>query len=54
SWISNKLGKRKIIRDNFNEKSDDETLNADYENMDINMENIGYNVTYNTDWNSSR
>ncbi|SBS99115.1 PIR Superfamily Protein [Plasmodium ovale curtisi] len=54
SWISNKLGKRKIIRDNFNEKSDDETLNADYESMDINMENIGYNVTYNTDWNSSR
>ncbi|SBT30660.1 PIR Superfamily Protein [Plasmodium ovale wallikeri] len=52
SWISNKIGKRKIIRDHFNEQSDDETLNADYECMDKNMQNAGYNISYNTDWNS--
>ncbi|SBT72744.1 PIR protein [Plasmodium ovale] len=54
SWISSKLGKKKIIKDSFNEQSDDETLDADYESMDRNMENTGYNITYNSDWNSSR
>ncbi|SBT00098.1 PIR Superfamily Protein [Plasmodium ovale curtisi] len=54
SWISNKLGKGKIIRDRFNEQSDDESLDADYENTDRNMQNSEYNIRYNTDWNSSR
>ncbi|SBT83991.1 PIR protein [Plasmodium ovale] len=54
SWISNKLGKKKIIRDGFNEKSDDEILDADYESLDRNIQNTGYNITYNSDWNSSR
>ncbi|SBS89583.1 PIR Superfamily Protein [Plasmodium ovale curtisi] len=52
SWISNKLRKKKIIRESFNERSDDESLDADYESMDRNMENRGYNITYNSDWNS--
>ncbi|SBT00380.1 PIR Superfamily Protein [Plasmodium ovale curtisi] len=54
SWISNKLGKKKILRDNFNEQSDDETLDADYETADRNMQNTGYSIIYNSDWNSSR
>ncbi|SBT02628.1 PIR Superfamily Protein [Plasmodium ovale curtisi] len=54
SWISNKLGKKKILRDNFNEQSDDETLDADYETADRNMQNTGYNIIYNSDWNSPR
>ncbi|SBS94873.1 PIR Superfamily Protein [Plasmodium ovale curtisi] len=54
SWISNKLGKKKILRDNFNEQSDDETLDVDYETADRNMQNTGYNIIYNSDWNSPR
>ncbi|SBT00295.1 PIR Superfamily Protein [Plasmodium ovale curtisi] len=54
SWINSKIGKKKIIRDSFNEQSDDETLDVDYENLDRNMQNTGYNIRYNTDWNSSR
>ncbi|SBT56796.1 PIR Superfamily Protein [Plasmodium ovale wallikeri] len=53
SWISNKLGKRKIIRDRFNEQTDDESLYEDYESTDRNMENAEYNVSYNSDWKSS-
>ncbi|SBT73119.1 Plasmodium vivax Vir protein, putative [Plasmodium ovale] len=52
SWISNKLGKKKILRDNFNEQSDDETLDADYETAGRNMQNTGYNIIYNSNWNS--
>ncbi|SBT50975.1 PIR Superfamily Protein [Plasmodium ovale wallikeri] len=54
AWISNKLGKKKIIRDNFNEQSDDETFDVDYETADRNMQNTEYNIIYNSDWNSSR
>ncbi|SBS95920.1 PIR Superfamily Protein [Plasmodium ovale curtisi] len=53
-WIISKLGKKKIIRDNFNEQSDDETLDADYENMGRNMKNAEYSISYNSDWNSTR
>ncbi|SBT53816.1 PIR Superfamily Protein [Plasmodium ovale wallikeri] len=49
-----KLGKKKIIKDSFNEQSDGETLDADYESRDRNMENTGYNIIYNSDWNFSR
>ncbi|SBS92114.1 PIR Superfamily Protein [Plasmodium ovale curtisi] len=54
SWINSKIGKKKIIRNSFNEQSDDETLDADYENLDRNIQNTGYNITYNSNWNSSR
>ncbi|SBT02551.1 PIR Superfamily Protein [Plasmodium ovale curtisi] len=54
SWISNKLGKKIIIRDNFNEQSDNELFDGDYESMDGNMQSTGYNLTYNSDWSSSR
>ncbi|SBT56814.1 PIR Superfamily Protein [Plasmodium ovale wallikeri] len=54
SWISSKLGKKKIIKDSFNEQSDDETLDDVYESMDRNMENAEYSISYNTDWNSAR
>ncbi|SBS99527.1 PIR Superfamily Protein [Plasmodium ovale curtisi] len=54
TWISNKLGKKKIMRDSFNERSDNELLDADYESVGTDMENTGYNIIYNTDWNSSR
>ncbi|SBT53820.1 PIR Superfamily Protein [Plasmodium ovale wallikeri] len=54
AWISNKLGKKKIIRDNFNEQSDDETFDVDYETADRNMQNTEYNIIYNSDWNSSQ
>lgn len=54
SWISNKLGKKKIIRDNFNEQSDDESLGVDYESVGGNMQNTGYNISYNSEWNFSR
>ncbi|SBT01104.1 PIR protein [Plasmodium ovale] len=54
SWINSKIGKKKIIRDSFNDQSDDEILDVDYENLDRNMQNTGYNITYNSDWNSSR
>ncbi|SBT83948.1 PIR protein [Plasmodium ovale] len=53
-WIISKLGKKKIIRDNFNEQSDDETLDADYENMGRNMKNAEYSISYNSEWNSTR
>ncbi|SBT56996.1 PIR Superfamily Protein [Plasmodium ovale wallikeri] len=54
SWISNKLRKKKIIRDSFHEESDNESLDADYENIDRNMQNVGYNISYNSDWNSTQ
>ncbi|SBS90874.1 PIR Superfamily Protein [Plasmodium ovale curtisi] len=54
SWISSKLGKKKIITDNFNEQSDDESLDDDYESINRNMQNEGYNITYNSNWNSLR
>ncbi|SBS91554.1 PIR Superfamily Protein [Plasmodium ovale curtisi] len=54
SWINSKLRKKKIIRDSFNEQSDDETLDIDYESVDRNIENAGYKISYNSDWNSSR
>ncbi|SBS95387.1 PIR Superfamily Protein [Plasmodium ovale curtisi] len=54
SWISRKLGKKKIISGSFNEQSDDESLDANYESVDRNMENAGYNIIYNSDWSSSR
>ncbi|SBT74046.1 PIR protein [Plasmodium ovale] len=54
SWINSKIGKKKIIGDSFNEQSDDETLDDDYENLDRNMQNAGYNITYNSNWSSSR
>ncbi|SBT74526.1 Plasmodium vivax Vir protein, putative [Plasmodium ovale] len=53
SWIRNKLEKKKIIRDSFNDQSDHESLDADYESVDTDMLNTGYNMTYNSDWNSS-
>ncbi|SBS90222.1 PIR Superfamily Protein [Plasmodium ovale curtisi] len=53
SWISSKLGKKEILRDNFNEQSDDVSLDADYESVSRNMENAGYNITYNSNWNPS-
>ncbi|SBT55179.1 PIR Superfamily Protein [Plasmodium ovale wallikeri] len=53
SWISSKLGKKELIRDNFNEQNDDVSLDADYESMNRNMENEGYNITYNSNWNPS-
>ncbi|SBT72641.1 PIR protein, partial [Plasmodium ovale] len=37
SWINSKIGKKKIIGDSFNEQSDDETLDDDYEHLDRNM-----------------
>ncbi|SBS95088.1 PIR Superfamily Protein [Plasmodium ovale curtisi] len=52
SWISSKLGKKKIIRDSFNEQSDDESLDANYESLNKNMQNEGYSIAYNSDWNS--
>ncbi|SBT56730.1 PIR Superfamily Protein [Plasmodium ovale wallikeri] len=52
SWIRNKLEKKKIIRDSFNDQSDHESLDADYESVDTDMLNSGYNITYNSDWNS--
>lgn len=42
------------MRDSFNERSDNELLDADYESVGTDMENTGYNIIYNTDWNSSR
>ncbi|SBT01620.1 hypothetical protein POVCU1_068270 [Plasmodium ovale curtisi] len=54
SWISNKLRKKKIIRDSFHEESDNESLDADYENIERNMQNVGYNISYNSDWNSTQ
>ncbi|SBT55430.1 PIR Superfamily Protein [Plasmodium ovale wallikeri] len=54
SWISNKLGKRNIIQDRFNDQSDDEALDVDYESTDRNMQNAEYIVSYNSDWKSSR
>ncbi|SBT53422.1 PIR Superfamily Protein [Plasmodium ovale wallikeri] len=53
SWIRNKLEKKKIIRDSFNDQSDNELLDADYESVDRDMLNTGYNITYNSDWNST-
>ncbi|SBT53603.1 PIR Superfamily Protein [Plasmodium ovale wallikeri] len=53
SWISSKLGKKELIRDNFNEQNDDVPLDADYESVNRNMENGGYNITYNSNWNPS-
>ncbi|SBT59331.1 PIR Superfamily Protein [Plasmodium ovale wallikeri] len=53
SWIRNKLEKKKIIRDSFNDQSDSELLDADYESVDRDMLNTEYNITYNSDWNSS-
>ncbi|SBT52625.1 PIR Superfamily Protein [Plasmodium ovale wallikeri] len=47
SWIRNKLEKKKIIRDSFNDQSDHESLDADYESVDTDMLNTGYNMTYN-------
>ncbi|SBT73133.1 Plasmodium vivax Vir protein, putative [Plasmodium ovale] len=49
SWIRNKLEKKKIIRDSFNDQSDNELLDADYESVDRDMLNTGYNITYNSD-----
>ncbi|SBS93874.1 PIR Superfamily Protein [Plasmodium ovale curtisi] len=54
SWISNKLGKKIIIRDKFNEQSDNELFDDDYESVDGNIQSTGYNLTYNSDWSSSR
>ncbi|SBT74288.1 Plasmodium vivax Vir protein, putative [Plasmodium ovale] len=53
SWIRNKLERKKIISDSFNDQSENELLDADYESVDRDMLNTGYNVTYNSDWNSS-
>ncbi|SBT58176.1 PIR Superfamily Protein [Plasmodium ovale wallikeri] len=54
SWISNKQRKEKIIRDNFHEECDNESLDDDYEHIDRNIDNEGYNISYNSDWNSIR
>ncbi|SBT57102.1 PIR Superfamily Protein [Plasmodium ovale wallikeri] len=54
TWISNKLGKEKMMRDSFNERSDNELLDGDYESVGTDLENTEYNIIYNTEWNSSR
>ncbi|SBT00396.1 PIR Superfamily Protein [Plasmodium ovale curtisi] len=54
SWIKSKIGKKKIIRNNFLDQSDNESLDGDYENVEKDMQSTGYNITYNSDWNSSR
>ncbi|SBT83849.1 PIR protein [Plasmodium ovale] len=54
SWIRNKLGKKIIIRDKFNEQSDNELFDDDYKSVGGNIQSTGYNLTYNSDWSSSR
>ncbi|SBS93396.1 PIR protein [Plasmodium ovale] len=54
SWIRNNLQKKKIVRYNVNEEIDDESI-YDYSGIvNTNMQNAGYNMSYNSDWNSSR
>ncbi|SBS92594.1 PIR Superfamily Protein [Plasmodium ovale curtisi] len=54
SWIRNKLLKKKIVRDNFDEAVDDESIYDYSGSVNTNMQNVGYNISYNSDWSPSR
>ncbi|SBT74206.1 Plasmodium vivax Vir protein, putative [Plasmodium ovale] len=51
SWIRNNLFKEKIVRDNFDEPIDDESIYDYSESVNTNMQNAEYNISYNNDWN---
>ncbi|SBT73452.1 Plasmodium vivax Vir protein, putative [Plasmodium ovale] len=54
SWIRNNLLKKKIARENFDEEIDDEPI-FDYSgSVNANMENVEYNISYNSDWSPSQ
>ncbi|SBT58235.1 PIR Superfamily Protein [Plasmodium ovale wallikeri] len=53
SWMRNKLQKRKIVSDNFDEQVDNESIYDYSESVNRNIQNIDYNISYNSDWNSS-
>ncbi|SBS94778.1 PIR Superfamily Protein [Plasmodium ovale curtisi] len=53
SLLRNNLLKKKIVRDNLDEQAVDESIYDYSDNVNTNMQNIGYNISYNSDWNLS-
>ncbi|SBT57262.1 PIR Superfamily Protein [Plasmodium ovale wallikeri] len=54
SWIRNNLIKKKLVRDNFDELVEDESIYDYSEDVNTNMKNVNYNISYNSDWNPSQ
>ncbi|SBS91121.1 PIR Superfamily Protein [Plasmodium ovale curtisi] len=53
-WIRNKLLRKKIAGNKFDEQVDDESIYDYSESVNRNMQNIDYNISYNSDWSPSR
>ncbi|SBS99113.1 PIR Superfamily Protein [Plasmodium ovale curtisi] len=54
SLIRNNLLRKKLVRHNFDETVDDESIYDYSGNENTNMQNVEYNVSYNSDWNHSQ
>ncbi|SBT01260.1 PIR Superfamily Protein [Plasmodium ovale curtisi] len=54
SLVRNNLLKKKIARDNFDEAVDDESIYDYSGSVNTNMQNVGYNISYNSDWSPSQ
>ncbi|SBS89934.1 hypothetical protein POVCU2_0095050, partial [Plasmodium ovale curtisi] len=54
SLVRNNLLKKKIVRDNFDETVDDESMYDYSGSVNTNMQNVGYNMSYNNDWSPSQ
>ncbi|SBT52355.1 PIR Superfamily Protein [Plasmodium ovale wallikeri] len=53
-WIRNKLLRKKLTEDNFDEAVDDESIYDYSGSMNTNMQNLEYNISYNSDWSPSQ
>ncbi|SBT74389.1 Plasmodium vivax Vir protein, putative [Plasmodium ovale] len=53
SWIRNKLLEKKLVRDDFDEQVEDESIYDYSDTVNSNMQNVGYNMSYNSEWSPS-
>ncbi|SBS91317.1 PIR Superfamily Protein [Plasmodium ovale curtisi] len=54
SLIRNNVLRKKLVRHNFDETVDDESIYDYSGSVNTNMQNVGHNISYNSDWNHSQ